>query len=301
MKFILCQSPNNTPPDVEISKDKFNQLKVAKVCLAGALAIEEKYELLISNYLDFEKECLNITADHMVRESISYANFFDINITLNRRMVNLLTSAKLYKDQIYQHIKACIPLDDSIQSQVKSLFSAEYDAFFEYRFMEALRNYVQHRGLAVHSTSIGSSWTSSKKDGMNEYRTTPFTHKTEVTTDKAFKVQVANEMPDKVGLIYATRTYIESINKVHCYIRDYISQTANDSRNLIGSMINSYEDRYTESFGVNAVCKKTDEKDNIVEVIPLLLDWDDVRIALQEKNKKLASLKRRYVTGNTYQ
>lgn len=62
----------------DIGENKFNKLKQAKNCLSAALAIVEKYELLLSNYLDLEKECLSVTTDYMVRTSTDYFKFFDI-------------------------------------------------------------------------------------------------------------------------------------------------------------------------------------------------------------------------------
>lgn len=117
------------------------------------MAIEENYELLLSNYLDLEKECLNVAVDYMVRTSTDYTDLFNIRLAFNRRIVNLLTSTRLYKDQIQKYIGACTPNDKNILKRVKKLFSDEEDCF-EYRFMEALRNHVQHSGLAVRSILV---------------------------------------------------------------------------------------------------------------------------------------------------
>lgn len=111
------------------------------------MAIEEKYELIISNYLELEKDSLSISSSNMLRRSYNYSDFFDVRSTFNRRIVNLLTSTKLYLDQIYQHVKVC-NLD--LANIIKQKTNKEYDSVFEYRFMEALRNHVQHHGLAVH-------------------------------------------------------------------------------------------------------------------------------------------------------
>jgi len=35
-----------------------------------------------------------------------------------------------------------------------------------------------------------------------------------------------------------------------------------------------------------------------ISSIPLLLNWDDVRVSLQKRNRKLTNLRKRYVTGN---
>jgi hypothetical protein len=40
-----------------------------------------------------------------------------------------------------------------------------------------------------------------------------------------------------------------------------------------------------------------DEKSEDVETVPLLLDWDDIRLKLQRKNARLINLSKRYVSG----
>ena len=301
MKYtIRVWALDDTYPDLDIDEDKFNNLKQARHCLSAALAIEEKYELLLSNYLDLEKECLNATLDYMVRSSTDYSGFFDIRLAFNRRVVNLLTSTKLYIDQIQQHVKSCIPDRPDIGNDIEALFSAEYDEYFEYRFMEALRNYVQHRGLAVHSTSLGEKWTSQEEDGELEFKTRLFTHRTEVEGDKAFKRQVSKEMPEKVDLVHAIRVYVGSISNIHCEIRNIVAHVSEASRQLILEFINKYEDvDGKKSIGLSAIKFIPKEPvDETIEKVPLLLEWDDIRLNLIKKNGSLTNLNKRYVSNS---
>ncbi len=302
MKYTIRIWAFGSHPEIEITQVQFDEIKQARNCLSAALSIEEKYELLLSNYLDLEKECLNITSDYMVRRLKGYEDFFDIRLLFNRKIVNLLTSTKLYIDQIQQHVKACIPFDTEIGDKVKSLFSTEYDNFFEYRFMEALRNYVQHKGLAVHSTTLGGKKIDHEEDWEQEYKTSVFTHKLEVESDKAFKKQVTNEMPEKVELIYASRAYIESISKVHCEIRNIIANSVEESRDIILNVINDYEKiNEGKSIGLEVISSIPKEPmDEIVEKFPLVLDWDDIRLSLLKTNSNLINLRKRYVSSSAY-
>jgi len=302
MKYTVRVWAMGPYPEVDIDKEKFDELKKARNCLSGALAIEEKYELLLSNYVDLEKECLDASTDYMVRNTAGYGGFFDIRLAFNRRIVNLLTSTKLYIDQIQQHVKACVCNENDIENKIKSFFSTEYDNNFEYRFMEALRNYVQHRGLAVHSTTTGGKLMSHEEREGIEFKTSLFTHKSEVEGDKAFKKQVSNEMPEKVNLIYAARVYVGSISKAHCEIRGLLKSESEKSRNIILNTIKGYEKiNNGKSIGLSAICSIPKEPiDETVERIPLLLDWDDIRINLIKKNTKMDNLGKRYVSGAAY-
>ena len=134
MKYLVTILTTGNNQELVIDELKFEQLKQAKECLSEILSFEEKYELLLSNYMELEKECLLIPAQNMVYEDNEYMNFFDIKLLFNQRIVNLLTTSRLYIDQLSQHIKAC-----NLNIDIKSFFSYEYDNNFEYRFMEALK------------------------------------------------------------------------------------------------------------------------------------------------------------------
>lgn len=290
--------------DVDISQNIFNQLKQSRICLNNCLAIEEKYELLLSNYLELEKECLNISFDSMVTNANEYEDFFEIRISLNRRVINLLTTTKLYIDQIQQHIKACFLDHVQIIDKVKEMFSYEYDSCFEYRFMEALRNYAQHRGLAVHSTSQSAKKVEVNGVTYSKYNLSAFTHKSEVVVSSKFKKSVSSEMLDKVDLINASRIYIESITKVHCFIREQLNPLAEQSRSFIASHIDNYiKESNSSNLGLTVISYTPNtehaELKDIIDRFPLILDWDNIRIKLIKKNGSLINLNKRYVTSNS--
>jgi hypothetical protein len=298
MKYLVTILTTGNNPELVINESKFEQLKKAKECLSEILSFEEKYELLLSNYMELEKECLLISAQNMVYEDNEYMNFFDIKLLFNQRIVNLLTTSRLYIDQLSQHIKAC-----NLDIDIKSFFSYEYDNNFEYRFMEALRNYVQHRGLAVHFTSIGTNWTSLDDDGEMQFKTRVYTKKDEVEKDSAFKKSVAKEMPDKVDIIYASRSYIESISKVHCNIRKILSDVAISSRQIVEEIIHEYEKTSNgKSIGLGIVCLENNGKyDEILDKFYITLEWDNIRIKLERKNQSLVNLRKRFVSSSIKQ
>lgn len=298
MKYLVTILTTGNNPELVINESKFEQLKKAKECLSEILSFEEKYELLLSNYMELEKECLLISAQSMVYEDNEYMNFFDIKLLFNQRIVNLLTTSRLYIDQLSQHIKAC-----NLSIDVKSFFSYEYDNNFEYRFMEALRNYVQHRGLAVHLTKLGSNWTSLGDEGEMQFKTRVYTKKDEVEKDSAFKKSVAKEMPDKVDIIYASRSYIESISKVHCNMRKILSDVAIYSRQIIEEVIHKYEKINNEKCnGLSVIYSVNNEKyDEILDKFYITLEWDNIRIKLEKKNQSLVNLRKRFVSSSIKQ
>lgn len=295
MKYTLRKNVLGNVPDVEISEQEYIRLRKARNALSNALAIEEKYEIVVSNYLEFEQEILDATTRNMIREHLDYSDFFKVHLGLNIRLVNLLTAVRLYVDQLNQNVAECLPEAPSAMDDVKRLLTNEYDENRNYRFMDALRNYVQHRGIPVHWTQQGGRWTSLNDDGLLEYSIELASQRSYLEEDKKMKKSVLAEIDDQVDLKEATRSYIESISRVHESARSMISDAVSSSRQLIENAHRKYSEVYSENLVGLSAFKWLDQER--IESMPLLLDWDDVRVNLQKRNRQLINLSKRYVTG----
>lgn len=299
MKFTLRIGAIGNYPEIQIDKHRFQLLKSSRAILNEALFFEEKYEILISNYLELEKEYANVAVSEMVRCTTEYREFFELILALNVRMVNLLTAVKLYQDSIVTHISVCLPEVTDIKEQTKKIFAREYDNNFEYRFMEALRNHTQHRGVPVHRASVGSHWTDHNKDiGLMEFSLYYSTRKEKLLSDKSFKVSVVHEMPDEVNLCAATRKYIESISCAHEQVRKMIGERVSESRRAFEDTVNSYKSEYDGS--VIALHVYAYDNNQKVDEVSVMLDWDDVRVRLVNKNRQLINLSKRYATSHAH-
>jgi len=100
MKYILRIGALGKFPEVIVDHERCKRLKSLWKLLTEALAIEEKYEIVITNFLELEKESINASVSEMIRNHVEYGDFFDIRLALNIRLVNLLTSVRLYVDQL---------------------------------------------------------------------------------------------------------------------------------------------------------------------------------------------------------
>ena len=296
MKYLLRKVILGKVPEIEITAEEYTEFEKAKNILTNALAIEEKYEIVIRNYLEFEKQMLDTTITDMVRTTLGYPDFFEVHLGLNIRLINLLAAARMYVDQLNQNVRECIPNIDNIKELVKKFFSKEHDDNKDYRFMEALRNYVQHRGIPVHSAPQGGRWTSLEDDGLLEYYMELYTIRSYLEVDSKFKKTSLDELDEKIDLKLATRSYMESLSNVHESVRSIITESVKAARELIENAHRRYADIHKGSLAGLSACKCSNKK--LVCSVPLLLDWDDVRIELQMRNRKLINLRKRYVTSS---
>lgn len=297
MQYFLRLPLAEDSPTLPIDNHRFSLLKKSKTILAEFLEFEEEYEMMISNYIDLEKESFNASLSYGILTHRGLADFFDARLALNRRLLNLLTSVRLYSDRLTVHCCACLPEETRIKERVESLRVNEYERNFDYRFMDALRNYIQHYGTAIHHVSFGQRLNPPRINGLVEIYSSFSADKKVLASDPHFKKQILDEMPNKVDLISASRGYIESLNAIHISVRQMTIKSVNEARLLIQTAIDDYRAVYKKDLVVlNAYV--FDEKTKIEEIV-LFLYWDDIRIHLQERNKQLKNLKKSYITGQS--
>ena len=278
-------------PDIPLDEREFLNLKKAKECLTHALVLEEAFDLLLGNYRDLELETLSSAVMHMTSSRHDYEDFFEIRTSINRRLVNLLTSTRMYLDQHPQRLKR-IGADPA---DAKLVCSKAYDDFFEYRFMEALRNHAQHAGLAVHGVTLSSSWLPPGERAHLQFSTIPYASKKVLEEDKTFKKKVLYECPEKVPLLFAARTYVGCISTIHKKVRELIEPFVSAARSLFEDAISRHSAEAGESCSGLAAIAKEDGRIN--EEISIFLDWDDVRQKLEKQNRPLIALGHSYVSS----
>ncbi len=279
------------PPALRITKKEFDALSDARRKLVAGFPIEENFDLLIGNYLELEQTALSLAALDMVRCRTSYQDFFEVRADLNRRAVNLLTTARLYVDQIQQMISDC----GHEKEPIKAALSEQYDNSFEYRFMEALRNHVQHKGSAVHSLSLGGTWLPKGQYERQEYTVTPYTLRTQLAQDSKFKKSVLFECPEKVDFLHASRVYVESLGVVQKLVRQTVAPTLQAARASVETAIRRYK-KYTnsQSIGLTAYFSI---KGKVEKQVPVFIEWENVRAKLEMRNGILINLRKRFVSS----
>lgn len=297
MTSYIRQKILSNAPALPITETQFNELSEARSVLAAAFGLEESYDLLIGNYVEVEKDLLAAAASNAVRDLNEYQDFFELRSTINRRVVNLLTTARFYLDQAPQRLADCAVDPHKARNEFKLRTQEHFDGLFSYRFLEALRNHVQHCGLAVHRLSLNRKWIGEGLERVMEISVQPYTEQRYLTADGGFKKSVLKEMPSEVVLTLVIREYLQCIGNLHTLVRSHIAERVSRSRQLINDQISRYaKENNGVTIGLNAFMSAPD---GIQVSMPLMLDWDDVREKLVLKNSGLVSLSRHVVTGSS--
>lgn len=182
----------------------------------------------------------------------------------------------------------------------KELTHGEYDAHFEYAFLEALRNHLQHEGLCVSQVTLDNrSYPVDDGGRLWENRTLVFTDKKLLGGNSEFKKFVLNKMPDNVELTTAIRVYIGCISRIHDKIRDRIQTSVDATRASLEETQKNYSDQCTSPTKMVPANRYSSTQDTPEEVVLIFFEWDNIRIKLQIKSIKKSNLSRHYVSNRT--
>jgi hypothetical protein len=78
----------------------------------------------------------------------------NVRLDIDRRLSNLLSSCRLYFDQIAHLLGETFGTASTEATRVNQERNNAYDQSFAYRFIEALRNFVQHRALPIDNITF---------------------------------------------------------------------------------------------------------------------------------------------------
>ena len=104
---------------VEIDETEYTRIKAARENLFEALFLEEKIDLVMENYFEYETELLSLASRLMIFNDDDYFSMSRERNLISRRIVNLLTAGRIYLDQSIQHINNIYGKDFSIHNTVE--------------------------------------------------------------------------------------------------------------------------------------------------------------------------------------
>lgn len=300
MTYLLALRAAVPPCWNEISSSEFGAIKRAKAVLQIALGAEEKFDLVIDNYAEYEREIMNLAIDKMLHQDFQWSSGADGRYLIARRLANVLTVSRSYTDQLKQDVTAI--LGQPAKDVISAAFSQEYDRSLGYRVMEALRNYLQHCGFPI-SLSFPFAWEDEERTTMR-VGVTPTLSLRELD-GSTFKSAVYKELlalgqdHRKSNISLFLRGYIEGLNHVHICFRELISAPVEGALVELERVTNFAMERLgtnTGSLAAIAIGEDGGER----EVLGIFGDIADRRAALIRKNPALPTLSRWYVTGQAF-
>lgn len=286
---------------IAIAEEEFLRIRKAKKAILRAIALEEKLDHVLENFADLERELLNMALEH----SIFPGKIDDLlgggAHLVNRRIVNLLTTTRLYLDQVMHDLSEIFGKDSEQYKAVKQSIRREYDSVLSYRVMEELRNHAQHRSLPTHVISFGATWDKSPDLTGLRFYVVPSIEVLVLQEDPKFKKAVLKELTEAadekgcVNLLPSVRQYVEALGRIHHGVREVTAPQLSQADKLIAEYCAKGKDRFGSVVGLFAL--DSDAQGRYAGMVHLTERFTERRKGLEKKNRPLGLMSRRYVSS----
>jgi hypothetical protein len=313
VRYTLKRRVIGAPEVIEISEDEFNQWKSAQKNLLIVLNIEVTFDLLLENYAEFERDCLGLS--HRFLLFRQHGEALGPKREINRRMANLLSSARLYVEQVPQDLDAIYSPGKRPAKRLKQVDSKPAKAFthscnrqrasFAYCAMHALRNYAQHWGIPVHEVIHRHTPERTDSGVLRRVGLHLFVDVDRLVLDPLFDPGVLKKLKcqaDRYGCVELTPwvpKYMEKLCTMHESLRGRLSADVALWDQTIISALERARGVIGEDLSGLAVVAEGEGEDVDyldVESANIFREPIDWRKQLQAKNRDFSNLATRYVT-----
>jgi len=215
MKYGISRLTYSPAHFIQIPQAEYKAIFKARADVLTFVGIERKFDLLVENYADYERELLEVSLQSLLVSESSYAREQDQGLAIERRLANLLTTAKLYLDQVDSDLSKVYRNKSDVRKHRDQARSKQRETSQEYRVVEELRNHLQHRGMPLWGVTYPSSW----NDSLTRLRfgVEPLLDVTQLRDD-GFDKHIIRELEregEQVPLTPFVRKYVEGLGIVH--------------------------------------------------------------------------------------
>lgn len=302
MEFGLKRLVMGSSSFLPISPEQYQEIAQARTIIREALNLEQKFEFVVENYVEFEETLFKSGIHDIVLGMRGYQWFHLNRATFDRRIMNLLTTAISYTDSAKHHLNIIFSRDRDKVNPVMESYSAEYDSRIGFRTMCKLRNFVQHQGLPVHGSTFHSCWI--ERDGerkaINRNTVDPYIRPDELRSGDFNKtiLKELEELGEKIDLKFLVRDYVEGLSAAHATVRQYISESVITSNHVLESTIKYFQDELpAEKSILGLAAVRRNENGSYEDDLAIIRDPNEYRAYLEKKNPSMVNLTRRYVSS----
>jgi hypothetical protein len=297
--YLACTLGNVTIDEIE-----YKNIIEAKKNLLEELLIEESLDFILENYFEFELDLLSISTKQMIFNNPEYFQIQTGKMTLIRRISNLLTACRMYLDHCPHRLKNIFGEGSDVESIFKLECKTAYDSCLSYRMMEAIRDYVQHRGMPFQNFIIQYKTDIVQNDRFMAAIIIPQINLAELENDKKFKKSVLREMravnPDEtIDIRPLIREYIERIYLIQERIRTELDAISLSWEKEIQENILRIQERFKleiPSTPISLIARG--ENFRIKNRTSLFPGFIELRRSLILKNSGVKNLNNRFATNH---
>lgn len=279
---------------IVIAEARYNAVKESRDRCVLAVGLEERFQLVIDNYREWETELLS-QAQFSLLWDVGHFDAMQQRLCLDRRFTNVLTAFRLYLDQTDYALSKTFGNPSPELEAIKKFKNSLYDTYFGYRFLEALRNHVQHCGLPVRIIRYSSESVETKKGEQIQFSIIPQASLDDLSANQDFKKSILNEIKsrgdigDIIDLRPPVREFVSCLIRLHKELCSVFGDVVNCARSFYAEAVKEYSviDGHLVQF---PKLRCTDESGFVNDNIDLITDFLEVYDILHRRNSNMTDI-----------
>jgi hypothetical protein len=202
-----------------LSSSECDELRRAVGVIDALWFLEESYDVLLQNGIEFEIAVARLEANQRANLS-SFPDEADLEIRLlNRLLTNFLASARAFLDSINHRLSSEGGAMSAKLAGVKASISAQFDAEFSYRLMDALRNHTQHRAAPIGQTlTTIRTWRSTQGQTKDVLAVSPQIERDRLVRDgkirSSTRTEIARDCDAMIDVLPHLATYLRCFGRI---------------------------------------------------------------------------------------
>lgn len=297
MTYILRFKTTDVNAEELISSEEYVEIVKAREGLFELLAVEEKYDLLIRNYLAFERALYESTINNLMFRERSWSDMTEYIQAINLPLMNLLAICGSYIYHIPQHISSIFPEEPEKENAFHEERKNVYASTLGYRALYEIRNYVQHRGLPVYAIDLDGG--SLEGEEARRHTVAPSLSIKELKSDPGFNKEILKELQaigENVDLRILVRENMSGFGRIHKFVRTLTATRSVDWDSVISNRLEDFTLKHGQDI-IGFEILKLDEQEKAIESFFLFDHVIKRRSYLEQKNKTLPNVEKHFIAG----
>lgn len=200
---------------IDLKSSEFEKIKHSKELLTLFAKFTENYRIILDAYERVEDAVHQVCISNLLHGFGGYSESLQRRIHLNSALIGYLASARYFLDSSDKILPKLITEREI--AEFIAFRSSIYDDSKEYRFIEALRNYVQHRDLPIdnlkHHNFLEDTDNREESDLVTSISL--LSSREKLRLDKKFKKAALEGMPEYIDIIHCLRAHMAGIWSMH--------------------------------------------------------------------------------------
>ena len=272
-RFVVARNFIGSKDELTITEQSYNSAEAALTALSEIVLLEERFDSLTSNFLDFEQAMMAKLLEFNYVGIGDGMNHMDWRRLLNRLLTNTMSAAKGFVDHLPRTCNIVFGRQDDRGQKCMTDLRNSYDNTLGYRIFEALRNHSQHFGFPIHAVSYGTHMDGDFPKLQARHTISPLVDVEVLKLDPAFKKQTLKELEaigKKIDLKSHLRDYVGELAKAHYRFRELAAPVLEKSGRLLDDLVDQYRAEFPEERADTGLYVVSIDDAQWVKQIPLL-------------------------------